>query len=75
MSDVGQTAEIEQTDTTTEAVPELPNEHPGVEDGTVLTTPVEPEEPGGEVREVQEKIVYEYDAEGNQVGWHKEVVA
>lgn len=36
----------------------------GVEDGTVVRSPQ------GE----EEKIVYDYDVDGNVVGWHKEVV-
>lgn len=40
---------------------------PGVEEGEVLTTTT----PEGD--EVKEKVVLDYDDEGNQIGWHKEV--
>lgn len=60
------------TESDTPAEPELPAEHPGVEDGEVITTTVPAEEAGGEVTEVAEKIVHETDADGNVTGWHKE---
>ncbi len=72
MSDVLGTPHIEESDT--EEVVELPDEHPGVEDGEVVATTVPAEESGGQVSELQERIVFDYDDEGNQIGWHKETV-
>lgn len=37
---------------------ELPENHPGLDDGHVDAA--------------GEKIVYEYDEDGNMIGWHKE---
>lgn len=38
--------------------PEVPENHPGVEDGYVDSA--------------GEKVVHEYDEDGNLTGWHKE---
>jgi hypothetical protein len=41
------------------------NEGAGVADGTVLPTPAGLPD---------ERVVYDYDADGNLIGWHKEPV-
>lgn len=58
----------------TDASEALPDEHPGVEDGTVLKTEVPSDEPNQKPTVIEEKVVYDFDTDGKQIGWHKEAV-
>lgn len=73
MSDVSSTPSIEESDTP-DVVEEFPAEHPGVVDGEVVTSTIPADESGSEVGTVEERIVYDYDEGGDQIGWHKEAV-